>query len=201
MMALPISTPTVTLHKTALVHARPRGRIVGAVAATRPITGERTVLPVIREIPGWDRVRLPQRPDDSTGWVSTNHTSAGSTPWMIYVNRAERKARIFHSGRLLRTFSVVVGRPSLPTPAGAFFVAEDIDEGDVVTGPYALATSAYSNVLQEFEGGPGQVALHGRDGLPEPLGTASSHGCIRFANQAITWLAQRVTLGTPIDID
>ena len=37
-------------------------------------------------------------------------------------------------------------------------------------GPYALATSARSNVLQEFEGGPGQIALHGSQLPLRPAG-------------------------------
>ena len=70
-----------------------------------------------------------------------------------------------------------------------------------MTGPYALATSAYSNVLQEFDGGPGQVALHGLVGLAGSPGQAVSHGCVRFYNQDITWLAEHLTPGTPITID
>jgi Ice-binding-like len=35
-------------------------------------------------------------------------------------------------------------------------------------GPYALATSDRSDVLQEFDGGPGQIALHGLDNLGRP---------------------------------
>ena len=68
----------------------------------------------------------------------------------------------------------------------------------VTEGPWALATSAYSYVLQEFAGGPGQVALHGVVGMSDPLGTFSSHGCIRFANAAITWIAEHVDDGTPV---
>jgi hypothetical protein len=194
------NTPTVTLHRTMPVHASPHGRVTGAVSATTPLTHQLTVLPIIASKPGWDRVRLPQRPDGSTGWISTIGTTLGTTPWLIRVNRAERKARIYRSGRLQRTYSVVVGRPSLPTPAGTFFVAEVFEDRGSVSGPYALATSAYSNALQEFDGGPGQIALHGREGLPEPLGTASSHGCIRFDNAAIGWLAWHVLQGTLIVI-
>ena len=94
----------------------------------------------------------------------------------------------------------MVGRPSLPTPVGDFFVTEIMYERGEVTGPYALATFAYSNVLTEFDSGPGQVAMHGREGLPEPIGTASSHGCIRFENRAITWLAWHLESGTPVII-
>ena len=63
-------------------------------------------------------------------------------------------------------------------------------------GPFALALSARSNVLQEFEGGPGQIALHGRENLGGTLGTAESHGCIRLDTASIDWLAARIDPGS-----
>ena len=56
------------------------------------------------------------------------------------------------------------------------------------------------NVLQEFDGGPGQIALHGTDHLSGALGTAASHGCIRLAPRAIAWLASRIGAGVPVSI-
>jgi lipoprotein-anchoring transpeptidase ErfK/SrfK len=44
------------------------------------------------------------------------------------------------------------------------------------------------------------VALHGMDGLPGALGSASSHGCIRLSSGAITWLAQRLGAGVPVTV-
>jgi len=67
-------------------------------------------------------------------------------------------------------------------------------------GPYALALSARSNVLQEFEGGPGQVAIHGSIKLNAPLGTAASFGCIRLADASVEWLSHRIPPGTPVTI-
>ena len=55
-----------------------------------------------------------------------------------------------------------------------------LDGRSAAGGPYALATSDRSDVFQEFDGGPGQIAIHGMDNLPGALGTASSHGCIRL---------------------
>jgi lipoprotein-anchoring transpeptidase ErfK/SrfK len=37
-------------------------------------------------------------------------------------------------------------------------------------------------------------------GFPDRLGSAASDGCIRFSAPAITWIAQHVQLGTPIDV-
>jgi len=55
--------------------------------------------------------------------------------------------------------------------------------------------------LQEFEGGPGQIAIHGRDDLGGTLGAAESHGCIRLATASIDWLSTRIGPGTPVTID
>ncbi len=67
-------------------------------------------------------------------------------------------------------------------------------------GPFALALSARPNVLQEFDGGPGQIAIHGRNGLGGDLGHAESHGCIRLGTKAIEWLATRIGPGGPVDV-
>ncbi len=68
-------------------------------------------------------------------------------------------------------------------------------------GPYALALSARSDALQEFEGGPGQIAVHGRDNLGGTLGAAESHGCVRLATASIDWLSTRIAPGTPVTIN
>ena len=67
-------------------------------------------------------------------------------------------------------------------------------------GPYALALSAHSAVLQEFEGSPGQIAIHGMAKLAGGLGTASSHGCIRLADRDLSWLVARIAPGVRISI-
>jgi lipoprotein-anchoring transpeptidase ErfK/SrfK len=95
---------------------------------------------------------------------------------------------------------VVIGTPSTPTPTGRFFIEEALDLSSQVGGPFALATSARSEVLQEFEGGPGQIALHGTNGLSGALGSAASHGCVRLDTEAITWLARRIGGGVPLTI-
>ena len=66
--------------------------------------------------------------------------------------------------------------------------------------PFALALSARSDVLQEFEGGPGQIAIHGVGSLGGTPGTAVSHGCVRLANRDIRWLAARIAPGVPVTI-
>jgi lipoprotein-anchoring transpeptidase ErfK/SrfK len=196
------------LEQRAVAHAEPApgARRLAVLAALRPLTGSATVLPIVgRRLGGdgawWVRVRLPARPNRSTGWVRETAGRESATHWSIVVDRSDRRASVLQDGRLRASFPVVVGARETPSPLGTFFVTEKLRLGlDVPQGPWALATSAYSDVLGEFAGGPGQIALHGRVGLPEPLGSAASHGCIRFSNAAISWLAERVAAGSRIII-
>lgn len=177
-----------------------------SILAHRPITGQVTTLPVVGQATSrtgqrWLRVMLPGRPNSSTGWIKRAGTRPQATPWYIHVSLAARRVDVYQLGRLTRTFSAVVGKPSTPTPTGTFFVEETvIMPVSRPGGPYALALSARSNVLQEFDGGPGQIGIHGRDGLGGTLGLAESHGCLRLATADIDWLAVRILAGTRVTI-
>jgi lipoprotein-anchoring transpeptidase ErfK/SrfK len=174
---------------------------IGAVAAKTALTRIGTVLPVLRTAPGWVEVALPGRPNGHSGWIRSASTRATNTPWRLTVDLSQRRVTVYDLGRAVQTFSAVIGKPSTPTPVGRFFVEEPVRLGSSgVGGPYALALSARSNVLQEFDGGPGQIAIHGRDNIGGTLGAAESHGCIRLADSAIIWLAGRVGAGTPVTI-
>lgn len=176
------------------------------VAAQRPLTGVRTILPVLghaRSKHGrvWVDVRLPGRPNSGSGWITTGGTMASWTPWRLSVNLNARLLTVYYAGRATRRFPAVVGKPSTPTPTGQFFIEEGLSLSPDASGaPFALATSARSNVLQDFDGGPGQIGIHGMDNLPGALGTASSHGCIRLDTADITWLAGRIGPGVPLSI-
>jgi lipoprotein-anchoring transpeptidase ErfK/SrfK len=191
-----------------LVHRRPQAdaRVVAYVSALRPITGERTALPVTGRARGangvrWLQVLLPGRPNGASGWISTRGTRASATGWRLAVSLAGRRVVVYRHGRVVRRFGAVVGKPSTPTPTGRFFVEETLRMAPGEPGgPFALALSARSDVLQEFEGGPGQIALHGRDNLGGVLGAAESHGCVRLATASIDWLAQRIGPGVPVTI-
>ncbi|HEY4809971.1 MAG TPA: L,D-transpeptidase [Solirubrobacteraceae bacterium] len=176
------------------------------VPAERPITGEQTTLPVIGHATGtggvqWLQVMLPGRPDGSTGWIAQDGTRELMTGWRILVDLAARRLRVYLDGHTVRTFQAVIGKPSTPTPTGQFFVEETVQMPvGHPGGPYALALSARSNVLQKFEGGPGQIAIHGLEDLGGTLGAAESHGCVRLATASIDWLAAHIDPGTPVKI-
>lgn len=176
------------------------------VQATRPLTQGRTVLPVLGGRTGangvrWLQVRLPGRPNGRTGWIRQRATVASSTRWHLVVNTSTRRVIIYRNGRPLRSFKAIVGKPATPTPHGQFFVEEAIRlRATDVGAPFALALSARSEVLQEFAGGPGQIALHGLENIGGVLGSAVSHGCVRLGNDMMRWLVLRIGPGVPVTI-
>jgi lipoprotein-anchoring transpeptidase ErfK/SrfK len=204
---------TVTLLGAQTVRTKPSpgGRKVAHVSARRPLTGAHTVLPMLAQIQDdqgrfWFRVRLPGRAiggakPPRTGWISAARTMRSTTPWHIVVNVGSRTVLVYRDGRKLRSFSAIVGAPSTPTPRGDYFVEENVKLSAGRAGaPYALALSARSGVFQEFEGGPGQIALHGLNNIGGRLGTAVSHGCVRLSTASVMWLASRMRSGTPVTI-
>jgi hypothetical protein len=180
---------------------------VAMVSASRPITGEQTTLPVIGRSTDangatWLHVMLPGRPNGSVGWITQSATHELMTHWHIVVDLAAREVIVYNDGRTVRAFHVVVGKPSTPTPTGRFFVEEAVQmPPGQAGGPLALALSARSDVLQTFEGGPGQIGIHGVENLGGRLGAAESHGCVRMANASIRWLAARIDPGVPVTIE
>jgi lipoprotein-anchoring transpeptidase ErfK/SrfK len=184
---------------------RTRPSRVSTVRASRPITGARTVLPVVSRATvngvDWLRVMLPGRPNGAKGWIAQRGTVLTSTNWHLVVKTATRRLHVYRRGHLIRTVPAIVGKPSTPTPHGRFFVEESVRMPPGSAGaPFALALSARSNVFQEFEGGPGQIAIHGIANLGGTLGTAVSHGCVRLSNRTVSWLAARIPAGTPVAI-
>jgi hypothetical protein len=184
----------------------PGARRIETVRARRPLTRVPTVLPVLGRATSeagtaWVRVRLPGRPNGHDGWILAAGTRPASTPWHLALRLSTRRLTVYRNGRVVRRFSAVIGHPSTPTPTGDFFVEEALAFAPGTPGgPFALATSARSNVLQQYAGGPGQIALHGTRGLSAKLGTSASHGCIRLSTAAITWLAGRVGGGVPLTV-
>jgi lipoprotein-anchoring transpeptidase ErfK/SrfK len=166
-----------------------------------PLSHQRTALPVLRRRGHWVRVLLPGRPNGHAGWIDVRKAHVRRTPWRVVVKTESKRLFVFRGKRIVRSFPVVVGKPSTPTPHGRFYIEEGLILRPHSLGrPYAFALSARSNVYQEFDGGPGQIAIHGTYGIGGTPGRAESHGCIRMTSAALEWIAERFGTGTPVDI-
>jgi hypothetical protein len=152
---------------------------------------------------GWLRVRLPLRRHRS-GWIRRDSASISHTGYWIKVQRGTRVVTVYSGGREVRHFRAVVGASATPTPIGLAAIYERVRQPDprAFLGPWAMHLTAVSDVLDNYGGGPGRVAIHGRAGasLRDPLGSARSHGCIRVNNDDVAWLAKHVPAGTPVHL-
>lgn len=152
----------------------------------------------------WLRVALPTRPNGSSGWIREDFVRLSKTQWRVTVNREAHTVTVYRDGRKQRSFMAVVGTSATPTPRGLYAIYEKLPQPDPkgFLGPWALHLTAFSDVLFNYGGGPGRVAIHGRDGtsLADPLGSSASHGCVRVDDVNIVWMARVIPLGTPVQI-
>jgi hypothetical protein len=150
----------------------------------------------------WVRLLLPYRPNGSAGWVPLDHVVLDRTRYWVTIHTRSRTVSVYHEGERQRRFRAVVGAPATPTPHGLAALYERNRQPDpgAFLGPWALPLTVFSEVLEDYGGGPGRVAIHGRAGasLADPLGSARSHGCIRVDNRAIRYLARKLPAGTPV---
>ena len=149
----------------------------------------------------WFKVFLPRRPNESTGWVRRDQVRLRPVLHQVEVDLSARTARLLHDRRTVRRWPVGIGRQATPTPTGSFYLTVKLRPPQIsaVYGAWALGISGYSDVLEQFGTGDGQIALHGTDD-PTDLGREVSSGCVRLDNGAITNLAQVLPLGTPVTI-
>jgi lipoprotein-anchoring transpeptidase ErfK/SrfK len=146
----------------------------------------------------WYHVSIPMRPNGTYGWVPASTVSLAPTKGQIKVSLSRRTIDLYWKGKHVWQGKVAIGAPGRETPVGKFFVAARfVPYHDPFLGVFAVETSAYSK-LTEWPGG-GVVGIHGTS-LPQLLGQAVSHGCVRVANLTADKLKRYAPLGTPISI-
>jgi hypothetical protein len=194
------------LERTA-VRARPRGssRVVTHLKVFTRDSTVNLVLLLARATDAkgrvWYRVRLPIRPNNSTGWVlGADLTATRMLTTYLVVYRKLFTATLYRHSRPIFRTRIGVGRPYWPTPAGDFYIREVLTGfGDPFYGPVAFGTSAQSGVLTDWEGGGGVIGIHGTNS-PQILPGRVSHGCIRMRNASVVRLLRLMPLGTPLAI-
>lgn len=159
------------------------------------------VFQVLEEQEEYLKVRISARPNGTVGWVKRDQVSLREVPNRVLVEVGARRVTVFQGDEVLLQETVAVGTDRTPTPLGEFFVDGIVDLA-YKGGPYGafqVSVSGFSDVLKSFDGGNGQIALHGTN-RPDLLGQPVSNGCVRLSNEAITTLAWLAPTGTPVEI-
>ncbi len=150
---------------------------------------------------GWIEVRLPIRPNGTTGWIRVADVTLSRNPYRVDIDVDGFELTVYQAEEPVLTTTVAIGTGATPTPIGDFFLTELFQppDPDGLYGPYAYGLSGFSDTIDSFNGGPGIIGIHGTD-QPELLGSNVSHGCVRVDNAIITEMASFLPLGTPITI-
>jgi len=148
----------------------------------------------------WLKVDLLARPNHEQGWIKRSDVTLTSHRFHLALTKSTFTLQAFDGDSLLGETQVVIGRDATFTPVGNFFITEKIPRPPAgAYGPWILATSGYSESLDDFDGGLPQMALHGTN-KPDLIGTQASNGCIRMPNDFISKLAYTIPAGTPLVI-
>jgi hypothetical protein len=149
----------------------------------------------------WLQVRLPARPNGTLGWIHRADVNLRPVLNRIVIELEARRLTVFHGNGQLFQSTVAIGSERYPTPTGDFFV--DIVAKPVhPNGAYGvtiLSVAGFSDVLERFGGGIGQIAIHGTN-QPGLIGQAVSHGCVRMTNDDILQVEALAPVGTPVTI-
>ncbi|HVE64095.1 MAG TPA: L,D-transpeptidase, partial [Mycobacteriales bacterium] len=178
----------------------------GAAKPTRTMSNPREEdgLPldfVVRARQGeWIKVQLPVRPNFTHGWVRVRDVELSGLPYRIVIELCAFRMTLYKDGQVVMRETVAVGQDRYPTPRGEFYI-DYIYPFSMRSGygPWLLSIAGFSDVLKNFAGGRGQIALHGTS-AGSSLGRKASHGCIRLRPEASTALSKIIKPGTPVSI-
>jgi hypothetical protein len=164
------------------------------------------VVAVTKDEGDWLEVEVAARPNSQHGWVRASDVEVSESAFRMELTLSDFTLRVFQGDELFVETTVVIGRDTSPTPVGRFFLGEVLSAQQAgvggpngAYGPFILATSAYSETLDLFDGGLPVIAFHGTN-QPDLIGTKASNGCVRMPNEVVTQLAENLPAGTVITV-
>jgi lipoprotein-anchoring transpeptidase ErfK/SrfK len=188
--------PIATIARAAPVYSKPGGRRI-ATLSRRTEFGTPRWLAVVAERRGWLRVIATELPNGRTGWIRESRTRIEATPWAIRASISRRRVEVLKDGRLVRSFTVAIGKPSTPTLPGRFGVTDKLryKGGSVAYGCCVLGLTGHL----PYPGNGSRMAIHGTS-APSSIGKPESFGCLRASEADMRWLLRSVWLGSVVKI-
>lgn len=152
---------------------------------------------------GYYQVLLPTRPNGSVGWIRADAVDLLRHNFAIQVDLDAFRLTVLDHDAVVLEAAVGVARDNAPTPRGRYYTTELIrpPDPDSVYGAFAYGLSGFSDTFVTFNGGPGQLGIHGTND-PDSIGTNVSSGCIRMRNDDIVTMVEelRVPTGVPVEV-
>jgi hypothetical protein len=93
----------------------------------------------------------------------------------IEVRLSQFNLKAYQGGNVILDVPIAVASNNTPTPGGLYYTTELLKppEANSPYGTYAYGLSGFSDVYKSFNGGPGQIGIHGTN-TPSSIGKASA---------------------------
>lgn len=194
-------TPILTVRdgKSVELFDAPGGKRVAKLGDTTEFDSP-TVLTVLERKGNWVGVPTQLLPNGKLAWMKleSGRLEFDSVGQEIVVDVSAHRARLLRNGKAERSWNVSVGAPGSPTPTGSFSVTDSIEGGlNPVYGCCALALSATQPSPPEGWTGGNRMAIHG---TLDEVGLDNSAGCVRSSDEDMSYLVDKVPVGTPVTI-
>lgn len=118
----------------------------------------------------------------------------------ILVSLPDRKLALFENGKLVRVYSVAVGKPSTPSPTGTFTIVSRVANPTYYHKGEVIAAGKGNPVGTRWMGLSAKgYGIHGTN-QPKSIGKAASTGCIRVGKRDLEELFRMVEVGDTVEI-
>jgi lipoprotein-anchoring transpeptidase ErfK/SrfK len=118
----------------------------------------------------------------------------------IVVSLEDRKLALVEDGKVMRVYTVAIGKPSSPSPVGTFTIERRVknpvyqhDGKTVQPGPGNPVGTRWMGLNIKGYG------IHGTN-APKSIGKAASHGCIRMGKKDVEELFALIQVGDTVEL-
>jgi lipoprotein-anchoring transpeptidase ErfK/SrfK len=118
----------------------------------------------------------------------------------IIVSIPDRKLLLLEGSRVVKTYDVAVGKSTTPSPSGEFQIVTRIPNPTYYTAGKIVGPGNQNPLGSRWLGlSVKGYGIHGTN-VPDSIGKAASHGCIRMRRHDIEELFDLVGVGVPVEL-
>ena len=119
---------------------------------------------------------------------------------VIVVSLEDRKLALVEDGQVKKVYTVAVGKPSTPSPAGTFSIERRVKNPTYHHGDKTVLPGPGNPVGTRWMGlNTHGYGIHGTN-EPKSIGKAASHGCIRMAKADLEEFYELVAVGDTVEL-
>jgi lipoprotein-anchoring transpeptidase ErfK/SrfK len=182
-----------------VMRSAPGGPVVTWLGSRTEFGSRRSLAVVVRR-GHWIGVATPELSNGRLGWIDARGATLtySRTVFRLEVDLSRRELLVHQGRRVMRRFTVSVGRPTSPTPIGRFAVTDTLSSAryGAVYGCCILALSGRQTHLPAGWTGGDRLAIHGSPS--DAVGGATSAGCLHARKRDLHLLMRVVPSGTQV---